>query len=284
MAKSKAKAYYSEPDEFLQQGDIYRVSLVGPAADTDARILRSHDGRHGSVVFEENCEARVFGVGSLRQVLDGLPSRSQFHTEPFAITDDGQGELVVVYARLFRYFVVASHTCDVSGKDKNSLPWAIILPVFTLAEMCRTERRKFKSQQTPMTVEAFLALSDFGSELSALSEAEFPRAARKAVKAWIESGLTGKILKDAEHVRNYLNQYHAPGFLFSLPANEALGLPESCVDFSAAFTVPVAKLSAIGGCRIARIEEPYRSSFSRRFADLFSRPTLPVPMTPDTST
>jgi hypothetical protein len=278
---NQAQPYYAAPDEFLQQGDIFRVAVVGPAADEKARIFRTPDGRHGSAVFEENCDARVFSQASLCQTLRSLVGRTDLHTEPFRLTPDGQGEMVVVYARLFRYFIITSHTCDISGKDHRALPWTTIVPVLTLAEICRNERLPFKSQDGPMTIEDFLSLTQDCAGLGQLDEMNYSAGVRQVVTKLMNAGLKGKILQDVQKVRNWLNQYHERGFLFSLPPNPQYKLPEGCVDFSAVFTVPTGKIEALKSYRIARVIEPFRGDFAKKFADRFARSTLPKPMKPD---
>jgi len=279
---SSPAPFYATPEDYLQQGDIFKVRIIGPAADEEPRIFRAKDGRHGSAVFAEACEARVFGVSGLEEVLASVKSRTGLHTEPFSLTEDGQGEMVVVYARLFRYFAIASHTCDVSGKDDSASEWTVILPVFTLAETCRSTKLPLRSRKDPITIEEFLesTLPD-PSELRNASEIEYADVAKRVAQQAAESrGLVGKSLDDAKRIANFLNQYYRKQIMFVLPGDRSFALPESYIDFSAAFTVPTAKLLSIKGNRFVRIADPYRSDFSSKFASLFSRPTLPVPMRP----
>ena len=121
MTTNSKGQFYTNPDEFLQQGDIFRIDIVAPIADTQTRIFRSIDGRHGSVVFEENCEGKIFEKDELKALLGNSPL-TDLHTQPFWRTSDGQEEMVVVYAQLFQYFIIATQTCDVSGRDKKPLP------------------------------------------------------------------------------------------------------------------------------------------------------------------
>jgi hypothetical protein len=286
MTKAEKPKYYDRPEPHLQQGDVFRLNLVGPSADEEARVFRSEDGRHGSVVFEKGCQGRVFGLRELQTLLDATVPRADLHTAPFQLTRDGQGEMVIVYARLFRYFIIATHTCDISGIDKKRpLPWATILPVFTLAETCRNERFPLKSLRETSSIQDFLTQkTELASELVGALELGYADRIRGIVRSWIKSGLTGDLLKDAQWIQNYLMNYHTKGILFSLPGDEDFSLPESYVDFSAAFTVATTKLEALKDCRFVRVAEPYRMAFGKAFADLISRPTLPAAMRPRTPT
>ena len=111
-----ADTFYLPPGPQLEQGDIFRTELVAPAADRRQRIFRAADGRHGSVVFEEECEGRVFARSDLESLLR-QSSANELRTRPFVQTPDGHDEMVVVYARLLRYFVIATQTCDISGEE-----------------------------------------------------------------------------------------------------------------------------------------------------------------------
>ncbi len=275
--------FYATPDKHLQQGDIFRIPIVSPIADEKERIFRSRDGRHGSVVFEEMCEARVFGLGELVSLLDDTRERTALHTEPFSPTEDGQEEMVVVFARLFRHFVIASQTCDISGlDDRRPLPWAAILPVTTLAERCRKERLPFKGETDCVTIHEYVVKhSGRADEFESLNDFDYGVALRAVVTEWIKSKPPKVVLTNAQQIRKFLLEYHKKGYLVSLPVDAELGLPESVVDFSSIFTVPTAKLEAIRNYRFARIAGRYREGFSQQFGSFFSRVALPRPMTPD---
>ena len=131
--------FYITCTDFLQQGDIFRVGIVTPLADAQPRLFRAGDGRHGSVVFSEGSNGRIFERAELDETLDRLSTRTPLHTRPFRPTDDGQLELVVVFAGFSQHFVIVTQTCDVSGHDRKELPFVMILPARTLMEICQTE-------------------------------------------------------------------------------------------------------------------------------------------------
>lgn len=274
--------YYDVPEKHLQQGDIFRINLVGPVCDEEARLFRAKDGRHGSVVFEEGCEGHVFSIAALERCLLAVHPRTDLHTEPFGVTKDGHRELVIAYAGIFHYFIVASHTCDVSGVDKKALPWSVILPVYTLSETCQSVRFPWQSQDEQVTVHVFVRnLLKEPDVLDKVPELTYSTQIRRLVAELLDSGnLEGKVLEDVRKIKKYLTEYYKKNIMHPLPASIVHGLPESYVDFSSVFTIPTVKLSSLMKCRFVRVAEPYRSDLAQRFANLFARATLPRPMAP----
>jgi hypothetical protein len=278
--KTGNNSYYTSPEEALEQGDIFRVDLVAPGADEVQRIFRSKDGRHGSVVFEENCDGMVFSRAELDSLLESIP-RTALHTKPFYKTPDGHEEMVVVFSRLFRYFIIATQTCDISGKDKAPYEWATILPVITLYDLCRIEPMVFASTPENITIDQFVKTNcEDVDKLDAANEIKYVPILRQTVKEYAKSAQNKKVREDFKHLNNYLSNYYNTSYMFSLPANETFHFPESYVDFTSAFTVPTSKLLAIKGLRLLRIADPYRNSFAQKFGLFFSRIAVPKPMRP----
>ena len=264
-----------------QQGDIFRVDVVAPAADEVQRIFRARDGRHGSVVFEENCDGRVFDRTELDALL-GASTKTNLHTQPFQRTPEGQEEMVVVFSRLFRFFVIATETCDISGKEKAQHVWATILPVITLADLCKTEQLPFSSTADLLTIHEFL-LRHFpeNKNLASKGDMDYAPFVRDALKSCIQSAGIKKVRKDLSQVKNYLSSYHKKLYMYPLRASSEFELPESYVDFTSAFTVHTAKLLAIRRLRFVTIADPYRIDFAQKFGQFFARVALPEPMKPD---
>jgi len=280
MPKVNNNSYYTAPTSYLQQGDIFRIDLVAPAADEVQRIFRTKDGRHGSLVFEENCDGRVFGRKELDKLLESAP-QAGFYTKPFHLTPDGQEEMVVVFARLFRYFIIATQTCDISGKDKSPQDWATILAVITLADLCRTETFPFSATGQLMTIHDFVkTYCDRSDEFEDTSDMDYAPNLRQIVADSAKLATNKKVLQDIRHLKNYLSSYYNKIFMFSLPADSEFALPESYVDFTSAFTVPTSKLLALQSRRFATIVDPYRIEFAKRFGEFFARVALPKPMRP----
>ncbi len=275
------KPFYGPCEPYLQQGDIFGLPIVAPEADHRQRIFRARDGRHGSVVFKDNCEATVFAPDDLEGLLAKV-DRTPLHTDPFASTEDGYEEMVVVFARLFRYFVLVSQTCDVSGVDHDPKPFACILPSTTLAEMCRRECLPFKGEDQPTTIHDYVA-KHLGTDESCLSDDpyEYPPALRAIVKARGREGLSRTHKENLGKIRKFLNEYDRPGFLFPLPPDSGSGVPESCVDFCAVYTVPTQKLVRVKDLRVATIADPYRHDFGQKFGAFYARVATPEPMRPD---
>jgi len=280
MTEINTDQFYSPPDSFLQQGDIFRIDLVSPAADEIQRIFRSKDGRHGSIVFEENCDARVFSRIELDNLLNNA-KRSDLHTQPFRPTIDGQDEMVVVFARLFKYFIIDTQTCDISEQDHKPLPWASILPVITLEDMCKTVLFPFDYTSEPTTIHDFVTKQYPDSDnLESSNENDYSNILREIIKKWLEFVEPKNLEKEVNRIKNYLDGYYNKKWVFSLPYNQRYNVPESHVDFTTIFTIPRDKLVQIQGHRFVRIESPYRDDFAQKFGTFFSRIALPTPMKP----
>ncbi len=193
--------------------------------------------------------------------------------------------MVVVYARLFEYFVIASQTCDISGMDKPAQLWATILPVVTLAAMCRQESIPMGPQEALRTIDSVVREHCPNSEqLERASDADYGMTIRLLVDEWLNSAAAKESKILSRRIKNFLNDYHKAGYMHPLRDNIQLRVPESYVDFTAAFSVPRSKLLALRNHRIATIASPYREDFSHRFATFYSRVALPAPMRPDAVT
>lgn len=280
MSRGNNDSYYARPAEALEQGDMFHLELVAPAADEVQRIFRAKDGRHGSVVFEENCDALVFNRLDLDTLLESV-SVTPLHTKPFRKTPDGHEEMVVVYSRLLRYFIIATQTCDICGIDKAPFEWATILPVITLADFCSSEPLPFLSTHQTITIHEFVsAYCEESNALEGATDMEYAAIVRQMVAGLAESGYPKKVRKDAKYLKKYLQEYFDRMYMFLLPADPNFELPESYVDFTSAFTVPTGKLLAIKDSRFAKITDPYRVSFAQKFGTFFARVALPRPMRP----
>ena len=279
--KSDTDKFYSDPNSYLAQGDIFHLDMVGPFADEVKRIFRTTDGRHGSVFFEGECSAKVFSQGDLEMLL-ATTSRTELHTDPFSKTEDGQAEMVVVPAELFRYFIVASNTCDISGQDAPPKLATAILPVITLADMCKSTKLELKTSTSQTTIHTFIMeYYPQADGLESCSDVDYGEQVRLNINRWIDSKPTKKLLEDARRIKNFLQRYFDGGYLFSLPQNIKYSLPESYVDFTAVLTVPTEKLFALKNHRFVRIADRYCDSFARKFGDFFSRLALPERMRPN---
>ena len=270
--EKKTDTFYLKPGPHLEQGDIFRIELVAPMADRQQRIFRTTDGRHGSVVFEGSCGGRVFSRGDLESLLN-RSSPDALRTQPFVQTPDGHAEMVVVYARLLRYFVIATQTCDISGEEggRSPLDWACVLPFIPLADMCKYESLEVPGHNEPMTVHEYVSTNcDPNGILENVSDAEYGKTMRQLIKKWLETA-TKKNKQGIGAVRKLLNDPDSKGFLFYLRADIGLQMPEGVVDFTAIFTVPREDLENLQQLRIARIGPAHREKFSQAFGNFFSR-------------
>lgn len=264
--------------EHLEQGDLFALDLVTPLATQTQRIFRTKDGRHGRLVFEGAGEGCLFERAELEQLLAGMEAgaRTADHTPPFGVAPNGEPELVVAPAYLRRYFVIATQTCDVSGLDKQPLDAAIVLPVQTVQDMCLTTRLEFISEEGKLTIHEFLVRSIPELEIcSTLEPSEYGSAIRQALAGWTPTDK--KISQDRNRVANLLKQMLKSKMgVYYLAQSEAFDLPESIIDFTAAYTIQREVLQKNRSSRIARIATPAREDFAQRFAHFISRVALPA--------
>lgn len=280
MAKNNNNSFYTIPNENLEQGDIFKIDIVSPAADEVQRIFRSRDGRHGSIVFEENCEAMVFSRAELDSLLENM-SLTPLHTRPFSKSLDGQEEMVVVFSRLFHYFIIATQTCDICGLDKEPHEWATILPVITIAEFCKNELLPFIKTDCVMTIQEFIKKNyEESFKLEDVTDIEYGQVIRSIVKDMAVSTKDKSVKEEIKYIKNYLSGYHKRTHIFFLPDDLTFGMPESYIDFTSAYTVPTSKLLAIKNTRFIKISDPYRTGFAQKFGLFFSRIALPQPVRP----
>jgi len=277
MAEGKSQ-YFCDVSPFLQQGDIFSLDLVTPFADSEQRIFRAADGRHGSVVFADNVEARVFDRSDLNRLLNAV-HRTPNHTEPFHKTPDGDPEMVVVFAQLARYFVIATQTCDISGTDKLPLPFAIILPIITFVEICKSQSLPMKSLDggdEPWTIHDYLVYLGATDLENAPDPYSYGMSFRCALNALRPTGKTDN--ENLGRIKNFLKRsYDDKRFLYYLEGDPQRELPEVFIDFSVPHSAPTDKLAQFADRRVARIASPYREEFSQSFSSFISRVATPVP-------
>jgi hypothetical protein len=178
-------SFYASPDEYLQQGDIYRQEVVTPIVDTEKRLFRAADGRHGIAVFSEGATGNVFDEEELRTHLRNLTgsARTPLHTEPFELTGQGEPEFVVVQSKQASFFVIATQTCDVSAEDKPVRPTAIILPILTLLDICKNERLNFRTGGDA-TIENFLDTNAHATLKRELDPFAYSNKVRAVLSEW----------------------------------------------------------------------------------------------------
>jgi hypothetical protein len=267
--------FYIPSTDFLQQGDIFRVGIVTPVADAQQRLFRSVDGRHGSVVFAEGTNGRVFDRTELEETLDRLTSQTPLHTRPFRPTPDGQPELAVVFAGFSEHFVIATQTCDVSGHDKKEFPYAMILPARTIMEICQTEQIDLQAGNQPITIEDYLMERTGDVTIASVADAtRYSEKLKEVLASWHPTENADKA--NQRLITKFLNKIRrTAGHLYYLPADDRFHVPELMVDFCTTYTVATRQLTNFASGRVARIGDPYRDHFARAFADRISRIAIP---------
>lgn len=261
---------------FLQQGDVFCAPLVAPITDSQQRIFRSFDGRHGSVVIAGEADGKVFSRAELTVALRGA-ARTSLHTEPFALTPDGQMEFVVTNADLIEYFIVISQTCDICGVDHAPKPLAMILKAKSIRHVCRTERLPFKGEDHPLTIDDYLTANDGFEPLRDADEATYRDRLRETLTAWMPP--TNDAKENRGRIKTFLGgMQKQSGPTYCLEHDHQRAIPPLYIDFLTAFTVTTFQLESMKDKRIATLSNVYRHHFAKAFADHISRVALPVPM------
>jgi hypothetical protein len=280
--QASASPFLTDSEEYLAQGDIFRLELVMPIPDTRKRIFRTFDGRHGALALTAG-SGRVFSESDLLQTLEDLPPEERL--PPLQRTPDGDPELVVVSADLFQHFIVVSQTCDISGQDSPARSACVVARVMTIAGCCRTENMPV-SYRSPTTSEVCieektmveLLAEKLGEQVKRESENDltFPDYLRKILDEWKPKDLDAQI---RNKVRNMLNNVVENRRLdiYYIRADTTRGMPDSFVEFSYLYTVNTDLLVEHKGSRIATLNSPYREEFAQRFAHYYMRIATPVP-------
>ena len=284
MNMNREAGVLGSPEAWICQGDIYSQDLVAPYCDHIVRVFRTADGEHGSLVFESGREGYVFGLDELQQVVAESPS-DPMRTAPFDPTPDGDREMVVVTADLSMRFVVASQTCDVSGKDHPPRPFAVIAPFTSIAGVCRTADLPIVSREgeAKQTILGYLVERGVfcASAFSEEDDYRFSSILRERLDRWKPTERQEREIRG--RIRDFLNGFvlNRLAFVYYLRGRETLGIPEGFVDFCRLFTIPTDRLRASMDLRSATIRPPYREEFSKKLGDYLSRIATPSPAAGD---
>jgi hypothetical protein len=274
-------SFYTSIQSHLQQADIFRLDIIAPVADTAKRIFRTQDGQHGSVYFEGQTQAKVFSEEDLSGLLSSIPTKTPWHVSPFSKTSDGQEEMVVAAAKRFRYFILASQTCDISGKDKQPLPWGTILPIITLGCMCKEEVLPFPQKHIDCSIHKYI--TDNCSEASILhgtDDSNYGSVIRANLPQWMKSSGSG-IKKDLQRIATFINnKFDKKNCIYPLAEDTTFGIPEGYIDFTMISIVPTSKLEEIKSLRIAHLSDTYGVEFIQKFGLFFSRAATPMSIAP----
>lgn len=278
-----ASIKYSVPLAYLQQGDVFRIPTVVPFADTDIRLLRGADGTHGAQLLRSvnDADFEVLTDVELATKLAAVPRRTDWQVSAFASPPSNEHELVVVPARLSLMFVVASQSCDISGHDKKAKGDCVILPVRSLADLCRTELLPFQigKQQVSSTIEDLLVDRVKDDWLRSQSDLEYDTAIRLVVDEWTPVSSDDKTLKG--RIKNVINTEQSRGYLFWLKESTRPPMPTCAIDSTAMYTIPVSLLTSRLESRLSSIAPVYREQFARWVAERLGRVGTLEPISPD---
>jgi len=271
----------------LAQGDIFALALVAPLADDEIRVLRTESGRHGVRVLQNEEPGRVYGYEDLIETLSHLPPEERLL--PFPRGGDVLPEMVVVHGDLFEYFVMASQTCDVSGEDGPPKPFAAVLPVVTLAGFLSRQQLPIglhKHQADDSTkhstivdyLEAVLRV-DLSSERD--DPFQLPIRVRQLLKDWKPEARSPENIARGNMI-NFMKALvdRKKTYIYYLPAENRLGVPESYVDFTRLYTLLIEKAQELMPQRKATLVSPYREDFASKLGTYLSRIATPTPLEP----
>lgn len=268
----------------LAQGDIFRLRLVAPLADDEIRIFRTASGEHGGAVFDGE-SGQVYSYDDLLAALDRLPSDRRLL--PFSRTRDGLQEMVVVYADLLDYFVVASQTCDVSGVDGSPKHFGCIVPFIPLATYLARERLPIGLKDNGgQDISRWTTIAGY---LEATRRVDFrtarddpfalPGVVRKVLADWnpakgpAEKAVRGQIKSALDAAVS-----NSKAYTYYLPPAPEREVPEGFLDFCRLHTLAVDDLRGMMPARIAAIAAPYREEFAQKLALYLSRIATPAPL------
>lgn len=278
---------YAAVNPHLAQGDIFGLSLVTPLADDEIRILRTETGLHGTHVFAGE-PGRIFGYDDLLETIDALPREEL--PRPFHNRGGIPLEKVVVFGDLVEYFMIASQTCDVSGIEKNSAKtFAAIVPVIPVSAFLSRERLPIGlstedvADETQWSTIVDYLQTQLSEDLSDVRDDAFvlPARIRELLGSWkppkktTERQIRGRIVNVLSDTVNPRKNY-----IYYLPANTDLRVPEAYVDFTRLFSVVTEKLQQLMPQRVCTLATPYREEFASKLGSYLSRIATPVPLTP----
>jgi hypothetical protein len=271
----------------LAQGDIFSLPLVAPLADDEIRVLRTESGQHGFHVFQDGEPGRIFSYADLVETIGSLPPEDQ--VPPFPCGEGVPPEMVVVYGDLFQFFIVASQTCDVSGVDARPKPFAAVLPVVTLAGFLSREelpigvdRDQMQDRSQYATIVDYLQTAlriDLSSERG--DPFALPGRVRDLLRQWKprkgspEQRVRGKMVEWMNGVVDARKTY-----VYYLPAEKTLGIPEGYIDFTRLYSVLIGKVQELMTKRKATLVSPYREEFASKLGTYLSRIATPAPLKP----
>jgi len=281
MSSLSETSLYRIPDSHLAQGDIFKYPVVAPIGDTEIRIFRSTDAKHGSWVFESGAPCKVFGIEDLNSVLTTYPG-DMLRTKPFQKTFDNQPEMTIVYSDLIHYFIIASQTCDISGEDEKPELFTTIIPLTTFKDYCENIILPLEIKKDGAiiysknnTIIGFI--SEFTDcPLAEVDEVIYLESLREIIEKWsppkhsLAKGIKGKIKDTINKITS--NNYN---FLHFIKSDSNFGVPSGFADFTRFINIPTEILSRLKTNRIATICSPFREHFSSRIGSFLSRVGLP---------
>lgn len=276
MNNPSDSSIYISPTDVLEQGDIFQTDLVLPFADSVPRIFRTRDGRHGSFVFEEpQTEGRVFSPRDIDHLMRDNPGtglRGAFETD-----SDGLFEMVVAFANRFRYFIIATQSCDLAhGGQKGSGNFVCVLPIQTIREICQTIKHPTLKDGDLLSIHE--CLLDFTNDaiLGNANEHEYPEILKRVIDAFSGNKKQNEIVG---RIKSFIfSKLSSSEHLYHLDGDRNVGVPQSVVDFSQVYTFPLGQITPLSNCRLARLSTSYRDDFAHKFGDRFSRIAVPQQM------
>jgi hypothetical protein len=282
MSNQSLKGHITKCENYLSQGDIFKIDLVAPMADTEKLIYRTVDGQHINNILPDGTNGRIFIYEELLSLIETFSSEQRFF--PFQ-----QTERVIVSANLLRYFIVLSQTCDISGVDHPAKPNCAIAPILTIAQHCQNKVSiKYKDPKTNQENSLTVNIPDYMNEKidssfkdKSSDDFAFPNYLRENLDNW------SKKLKNEspEHklingLKNSLNMIieNKKLEIYYLAQDQENGVPESYIDFCRVYTIQTVLIEKLKDKRIATLKSPYREQFARKFAEYYARIATPYPM------
>lgn len=287
MSNQKPKDHIVKCEDYLSQGDIFRIDLVAPMADIDISIFRTVDGRHTDNIDPDGVKGRIFNYEELLSLIETLPPDQRLF--PFQRTSNEKYEKVLVSADLLKYFIVISQTCDISGVDHPAKPICTIAPIITIAQHCQNRVSiPYKDQKNNQETLLIVSIPDYMSDKFDHSfkdrlsdDFTFPEYIRENLDNWSKKAKNGsseqKLLSGLKNSLNTIMGNKRLDIYYIAPDKENK-VPESYIDFCRLYTITMVLMESLKDKRIAMLKSPYREEFAKKFADYYARIATPSPM------
>lgn len=253
---------------YLQQGDIFKLKLVGTHSVADPRIVRRADGK--KITFERT---PTVPVSEFPIKMGLLPEKSQEYLKTRFLT--------------MRYFVIASQNCDISGLDRPANKNCVILPYVSYPNMFRERVFPYRKQKKgggdevlEINVRQFIkerlwtgSSNDF--EICAEDDFKWMDLVQNLLKTEVSNKDDNEIRKRLKNMAN-ADWLKNKGIAYQINGNKTLSVPPGYIDLENVFSIETGELLTNINERLGALKDLHREAFGQSFGARFSRVATPV--------